>query len=178
MSTPQVIMLAHVSLKHIRQRLATFLRFIQRNGITSRKLCTALFRHFVLSLRFLLSRWQILCEKQWRRVGFSSLGLTKPEIDEESGLTINADGQRQVSGRLNDYRVYAYFQVAAHYWWADHHSHQQRCMLSLSFYHWTARRFKFKFFTNAGRSHAMSWNAVSEWWSNHALTSYICVWRF
>ena len=98
MSTPQVIMLAHVSLKHIRQRLATFLRFIQRNGITSRKLCTALFRHFVLSLRFLLSRWQILCEKQWRRVGFSSLGLTKPEIDEESGLTINADRQRQVSG--------------------------------------------------------------------------------
>lgn len=105
-------MLAHLSLNHIRQRLATILRFIQRSGINSRKLCTALFRHLVLSLRFLLSRWQILCEKQWRRVSFSYLDLTKPEIDEESESTINADGRSQVSGGLSDYRVYAYF--AAH----------------------------------------------------------------
>ena len=37
MSTPQVIMLAYPSLKHIRQGLVTFLRFIQRSGATSRK---------------------------------------------------------------------------------------------------------------------------------------------
>ena len=90
MSTPQVI----VSMKHIHQRLASFLRFIQLSGITSRKLCTALFRRLVLSLRFLLSRFQILCEKQsTRRVSFSSLlGLKKPRIDEESGSAIIADG--------------------------------------------------------------------------------------
>lgn len=112
MSTPQV-MLAHPSLKHIHQRLASFLRFIQLSGITSRKLCTTLFRRLVLSFRFLLSRWQIMREKQWRRVSFSSLGLSKPKIDGESGSTINADGQSQVSDGLNDHRVYAYF--AAHY---------------------------------------------------------------
>ena len=99
-------MLAHLSLKHIHQRLATFLRFIQRSGITSQKLCTALIRHLVLSLRLLLSRWQILCEKQWRRVSFSYLGLTKPKIDEDSGSTINDDGQSQVSGCWNSCKVY------------------------------------------------------------------------
>ena len=109
MSTPQVM-----SMKHIHQRLASFLRFIHLRGITSRKLCTALFRRLVLSLRFLLSRCQILCEKQLRRVSLSSLGLTKPRIDEEFGSTINANGQSQVSGGLNDHSVYAYF--VAHYW--------------------------------------------------------------
>ena len=173
MSTPQVIMIAHMSLNHIRQPSATFLRFIQRCGITSRKLCTALFRHLILSLRFLLSR---LCEKQWRRVSLSSLGLTKPKINEESGSTINAEGQSHVSGGLNQYRVYAYY-FAAHYWWADHHSLQQRSMLSLSFYPSTAGWFKCKFFTNAGHSHTKSWNALSKRWSNHAHAPYICVWR-
>ena len=169
MSTPQVIM----SMKHIHQRLASFLRFIYLSGITSRKLCTALFRRLVLSLRFLLSRCRILCEKQSRRVSLSSLGLTKPRIDEEFGSTINVDGQSQVSHGLNIHRawVYAYIQVVAHYWWADHHSSQRRSMLSLSFYYCTARRWlKFKLFTNAGRSLAKSWNAVSKWWSNHTLT--------
>ena len=151
MSTPQVTMLVHLSLKHIHQQLANVLRFIQLSGNASRKLCTALIRRLVLSLRFLLSRWQILCEKQ-RRTSLSSLGLTKPKIDEESASTINSDGQSQVSCGLNDYRVYAYF--AAHYCWADHHSPWQRSMLSLSFYHWTTGWFKFKFFTNAGRSFA------------------------
>ena len=100
-------------LKHIHQLLTSFLRFVQLSGIASRKLCTALFRHLLLSSRFLLSRLQNLYEKQSRRVSFSSLGLTKPRIDEESGSTINADGQSQVSGGLSDRRVYAYF--AAHY---------------------------------------------------------------
>ena len=113
MSTPRVIMLAHLSLKHILQRLATFLRLIHRSGIAFRKLCTAFSRHLILSLRFLLSKSQILCEKQSRRVSFSSLGLKNPKFDEETGSTINADGQSQVSDGLNDYRVYAYF--AAHY---------------------------------------------------------------
>ena len=109
MTRPQVIMmLAHPSLKHIHQRLASFLRFIQLSGIICRKLCTTLFRHLVLFLRFLLSRCQILCETQWRNVSFLSLGLPKPKIDRESGSTINADGQSQVSGGLNDLRVYAY----------------------------------------------------------------------
>ena len=106
MSTPRV-MFSHPSLKHIHQRIASFFRFVQLSGTASRKLCTALFRYLVLSFRFLLSRGQILCEKQRRRVSFSSLGLTKPEIDVESGLTINADGQSQVSDELNDHRVYA-----------------------------------------------------------------------
>lgn len=141
---PQVIM----SLKHIRRLLALFLRFIQLSGTTFRKLCTALFRHLVLSLRFLLSRCQILREKQWRRVSFSSLGLTKPKVDGESGSTINADGQSQVSGASNDHRVCANF--PAHYLWAGHHSPQQCSILYLSIYHWTARWFKF--FTNAGHS--------------------------
>ena len=88
--------------QHIHQRIVLFLRFIQRGGITSRKLCTALFRHLVLSLRFLLSRCQILCEKPWKRVSFSSLGPTNPKIDEESESTSNVDGQGQVSGELND----------------------------------------------------------------------------
>ena len=44
---------------------------------------------------------------------FSSLDLTNPKIDGESGSTINADGKGQVSGVLNDYRVYVYF--AGHY---------------------------------------------------------------
>ena len=101
MSTPQAIMLTHLSLKFIQQRLATFLRFIQRCGITSQKLCIALFRHLV-SLRFLLSRWQILREKQWRRVRFFFLGITKPKIEEESGSTTNADGRSRVSGGMND----------------------------------------------------------------------------
>ena len=101
MSTPQVIMLTHLSLKFIQQRLATFLRFIQRCGIASQKLCITIFRHLVLSLRFLLSRWQILHEKQWRRVRFSFLGNTKPKIDELSGSTTNADGQSRVSGGMN-----------------------------------------------------------------------------
>ena len=167
-------MLAHLSLKHIHQRVASFLRLIQRSGITSRKLCTAIFRHLGLFLRFLLSRCQILREKKWRNLSFSFLGLTKPKIDEESGSTINPDGQSQVSGAMNDYRVHAYF--AARYWWAGHYSPQQRSILYLSFYHWTARWFKF--FTNAECSLAKSWNAVSEWRSNHTLTPYICVWRF
>ena len=113
MSTPQVIMLAHMSLKHIHQRLANFLRFVQLSGITSRKLCTTLIRRLVLSLRFLLSRWQILCQCEKQRTSFSSLDLTKRKIDEESGSSINSDEQSQVSCGLNDYRVDAYF--AAHY---------------------------------------------------------------
>ena len=100
MSKPQVIVFAHPSLKHVHQRLMTFLYFIQRSGTTARKLCTTLFGHLVLSFRFLLSRWQILCQKQMRRgVNFSSLVLIKPKIN-ESGSKINA-GQSQVSCGLS-----------------------------------------------------------------------------
>ena len=103
--------LAHPSPKYIQQRLLTLLRFIQRvlGSAILRRLCTALFRRLSISLHPLLARWQILCKKPWRRVGFSFLGLTKPEIDEEYGSTIDTqtDGQIQVNGELNDHRVYA-----------------------------------------------------------------------
>jgi hypothetical protein len=183
--TPRVIMLAHPSLKYIQQRLVTFLRSIQRvlGPAIFRKLCTALFRQLALSLHFLRARWQILCEKRWRRVNSSSSGLIKPKIDVEYGSTIDSNGQSQVSGGLNDHRVYADF--AANHRWADCHSPQQHSMLSLSFYQGTVRRFKFKFLTNAGWRHvfAESWNGVCESRSKHTHFElkcipyiYICAW--
>ena len=101
---PRVIMLARPSLKHIQQRLVTFLRFLQRVlcPATFRKLWTALFRHLALSFHPVRLRWQILHEKQARKTGFTSLGPTKPKTDGEYKSIIDSDGQSQVGGRLND----------------------------------------------------------------------------
>ena len=111
---PQVIMSASdPSLKHIQQRLVTFLQFVQRGLGSSalRKLCIAIFKCLALLLRFLRSRWQILCEKQWTSMISSSLSLTKQKNNCEYGSITDANGlhQVQVSGRLNHRCLYAYF---------------------------------------------------------------------
>src|SRR5882757_11086637 len=84
-STSRVIMSIYPSLKDVQQRLVTFLRFIRRviGPAIFQKLCTTLLRRLNLSLRFVRCKWQILCEKQQKRVSSSTSGSTKPQIDED-----------------------------------------------------------------------------------------------